>query len=262
MFVGSSNLFQHQDMSSSCGKIGGVVKWYVDEYNFAKNNIYLHKQNDNCFITIDNNLLDETRDRGLFLNMDKVVEKADGQFIPIKSYSTSKCFKASALMANIFEWVIDKKTIGTDLSPEFFYYKHEISGDLEGRSHLEQNLLPVMPWVVTSRSPLLTAAKANTQIEFDRAFRTIVKEKGYQGKRVIYIAGLHIDISPQPGMLFPLTKFIPWAAFVQDETGNQRIIEQDELVEILKSQSKENADQIDMDTAISIMESVEEVKVV
>ena len=253
---------EHQDKSTSCGKIAGVLDWYQNEYSFARNNIYLEKNNDEHFIIIDNNLLDDARDEGLFLNKDKVLQKTGDDFVPCKSYSTSKCFRASKDMASIFQWVQDKKVIGNDLLPEFFYFKKDISDDVESRSHLEYNLLPVLPWVVTSSAPLLAAAKANTQIEFDRAFRTIVKEKSYQNKRLIYVAGLHIDISPSENQIFPLTKFIPWAAFVQDENGEQRIMEQDEVVEALKAQSTDNPDQVNMEEAIHIMESLDEVKVV
>ena len=118
-----------------------------------------------------------------------------------------------------------------------------------------------MPWIVTSQAPLLDAAKANTQIEFDRTFRTIVKDKCYRGKKIVYISGLNIDISPQKDQMFPLTKFIPWAAFIQSEDGTQLIIEQEELFSILKSQSDENPDQIDMEEVIKVMGKAQEVKI-
>ena len=110
--------------------------------------------------------------------------------------------------------------IGDRLLPEYLSFQADIQGDLEGRSHLEQNLLDPMAWIVTAPHPLLTAAQVNTQVEFDRTFRTIVREHGYRGKRVLYVSGLHIDISPQAGQRFPLTKFVPWAAFVQQPDGS------------------------------------------
>jgi len=118
-----------------------------------------------------------------------------------------------------------------------------------------------MPWIFSSEAPLLDAAKVNTQVEFDLAFRTIVKEKSYKAKTVVYIAGLNIDISPQENQIFPLTKFIPWAAFIKNEDGSQKILEQDELCSILNEQSSDNPDQIDMEQAITVMENVEEIKI-
>ncbi len=129
--------------TSNCGKINGALEWYLHEYEFACQNIFLSKENNEIKVTIDNLLLHNDRVEGLFLN-------------------------------------------------------------------LEKNLISVMPYVVTSKWPALTAAQTNTQVEFDRAFRTI-------------ITGLNVDISPQQEQFFPLTKFIPWAAYVQDEKGNHHI---------------------------------------
>jgi len=118
-----------------------------------------------------------------------------------------------------------------------------------------------MPQIVTSKSPTLLASQITTQIEFDRTFRTIVKEHAYKGKKVVFIAGLNIDISPQADQLFPLTKFIPWAAYIQDCDGYYFTLEQEELVQTLQQQSVENPDQIDLEDAIRMMASVEEIKI-
>jgi hypothetical protein len=118
-----------------------------------------------------------------------------------------------------------------------------------------------MPWIVTSAEPLLVAAQVNTQAEFDRAFRTIVREKAYQGNKVLFISCINIDISPREGQLFPLTKCVPWAAYIQDGAGGSRTLEQDEIVSLLKEQSEENLDQIDLEDAIQKMEKVKEIRI-
>ncbi len=117
-----------------------------------------------------------------------------------------------------------------------------------------------MPYVVTSKWPALTAAQANTQVEFDRAFRTIVQDPAYKNKKILFVSGLNVDISPKQGQMFPLTKFIPWAAFVQDEFGNHQTWEQAKLYEKLQAQSAINTDQINLEAAIEIMEKAEEIK--
>ncbi len=131
----------------------------------------------------------------------------------------------------------------------------------EGVHHLENNMIRHMPQIVTAPSPVLMAAQINTQIEFDRTFRTIVKEHSYKGKKVLFIAGLNIDISPGSNQLFPLTKFVPWAAFVQDRDGFYYTLEQQELVQLLGQQSTDNPEQIDLEQAIQFMAEAEEVKV-
>ncbi|MGB5260399.1 MAG: hypothetical protein WBO34_07750, partial [Gammaproteobacteria bacterium] len=61
--------------------------------------------------------------------------------------------------------------------------------------------------------------------------------------------------------IFPTTKFVPWAAYLRDRKGGKRIIEQPELVSLLFEQSKENPDQVDLDTAIREMAEAETVQI-
>jgi len=108
---------------------------------------------------------------------------------------------------------------------------------------------------------MLMAAQINSQIEFDRTFRTLVKEHAYRGKKVLFISGLHIDISPQAGQLFPLTKFVPWAASLLERDGSFSTLEQNELAQILVQQSTDNPHQIDLEAAIKVMTEAKEIKV-
>ncbi len=258
---------QTEDTSetTSCGKICGELEWYLREYEFARKNIHLYKGNDGYKVVVDNLLLHEDREQGLMLKLDKLVQvDSEGNPVPELSKSTAKVFSASpALVASLAydEWKTDPgEPIGQHLHPDMFYFKRDISFQQEGRDHLENNLLNVMPYIVSSKWPALTAAQANTQVEFDRTFRTIINEPAYRKKKVLFISGLNVDISPQEGQVFPLTKFIPWAAYVQDEYGNHKTWEQAELYEQLQAQSTENPDQLNLETAIEIMESAKEIR--
>ncbi len=256
---------EDQHLTASCGKIEAVLRWYQDEYAFARDNILLERQDDRYLVTIDNQLLRENREEGLFLNLNRMVEPADDEIHPVRCLSTAKSLAVASELRHLMEasgWREgQREAIGQRLLPEYFRFKRDIQGDLEGRSHLEQNLFDPMAWIVTSPHPLLTAAQVNTQVEFDRTFRTIVREHGYQGKRVMYISGLHIDISPQPDQRFPLTKFVPWAAFVQQPDGSHYTLEQVELFNQLHAQPIENADEIDLEDSIHQMELAQQVHV-
>ena len=81
----------------------------------------------------------------------------------------------------------------------------------------------------------------------------MAKEPDYQGKTLVYISGVNIDISPSPGQLLPSTLFVPWVAYVQPRTGQPYILEQAELVERLLAQSTDNPDQVDLDQVIQQM---------
>jgi hypothetical protein len=170
-------------------------------------------------------LLHAERDEGLLLKLDSIVQvDAQGNPKPELSRNTAKVFRAApALLDHLqgYKWKPGHgEAIGCIRGCSF--YRRNISHHHEGRDHLEKNLIDVMPNVVTSRWPPLTAAQANTQVEFDRAFRTIVQEPSYREKKILFISGLNVDISPREGQVFPLTKFIPWAAYVQDEHGNHQ----------------------------------------
>ncbi|MDX2506846.1 MAG: hypothetical protein QNL62_20550 [Gammaproteobacteria bacterium] len=251
--------------TSNCGKISGALEWYLHEYEFASQNIFITKINDQIKVIVDNLLLHAEREEGLLLNLEKIVSVDEqGKPMPERSKSTAKIFSASAALLNYFNTDTLENDqcvpIGKYLHPDLFYFKRSISHHHEGRDHLEKNLINVMPYVVTSKWPALTAAQANTQVEFDRAFRTIIQEPSYKNKKILFISGLNVDISPQEGQVFPLTKFIPWAAYVQDEKGNHHTWEQAEVYEKLQEQSSENPDQVDLETAIEIMESAKEIR--
>ena len=254
-----------QECGPSCGKVDQVIVWYQNEYQFAQQNILLHKYDEQACVIVDNQLLREDRDEGLLLRLDKLIETdSNGQRLPVKILSTARVFTASsALIDKAGDTAFSATTpqpIGADLTAEMFYFRRNIPQMEEGVHHLEHNLIRYMPQIITARSPMLIAAQINTQIEFDRTFRTIVKEHGYHDKKVLFIAGLNIDISPQAGRLFPLTKFVPWAAYIQDRDGSNTTLEQRELMQTLEEQSTTNPDQIDLEAAIQAMAEAEEVK--
>ena len=256
----------HNENTPSCGKIDSILEWYLRQYTFAQQNIFLHRRDHNLLLTIDNQILNENKEEGLFLHLGKFIESSSpGKFIPIKSYSTSKCYRASQALRNLLgdsAWPSNgKESIGEKLLPDLFGFKRHISGDPETHGLLEENLLPPMPWIVCSTFPLLTAAQANTQVEFDRTFRTLVNAEPYQGKQVVFISGLNIDISPHKEVSFPLTKFVPWAAFIQDQNRHCFVLEQEEITSRLLENSLDNPKAVDLELAIQEMREAEEITI-
>jgi hypothetical protein len=256
----------HGEQTSSCGKIDSILEWYLQQYAFAKENIILHRHDHDFLITIDNQILNENKDEGVFLHLDKFVTNGShGGFRPIKSYSSSKCYLASQELRNLLgdsAWPgMGKEFIGKRLLPDLFGFKRHISGDPDTHGLLEENLLPPMPWIVTSKFPLLTAAQANTQVEFDRTFRTLVNAEAYHGKHVVLISGLNIDMSPHKDQVFPSTTFVPWAAFIQDPHGHRTLLEQEEITAKLFTESPKNPDAIDLELAIQHMKNTEEIQI-
>ncbi|MDH5701047.1 MAG: hypothetical protein OEZ41_13925, partial [Nitrospirota bacterium] len=175
---------EHFETTPTCGKIDSALRWYVKQYAFAKENIFLHRQDERVLITIDNEILNENMKEGLFLNLDKFVAVGrQGAFHPLKFYSTSKCYVASQEFRELLgetAWPSKgRQPIGERLLPELFSFKRHISGDPETHGLLEENLIHSMAWIVSSKFPLLTASQANTQVEFDRTYRTLVNGDAY-----------------------------------------------------------------------------------
>ncbi len=252
--------------TSSCGKIEAVLQWYNQEYRFAKKNISVTLMDGKAVVIIDNQFLDDSREQGLFLSIHNIVDMEKGSLPePYRVLSTSKAFRVnpdfkSRLPQSL--WKSRERVFIEDyLTADLFYFRHDVSTIIEGRDQLEHNLGRYMPQIVTSKFPALTAAVANTQIEFDRAYRTLIKEPGYHGKNLAFIAGINIDISPQKGQLFPLTKFAPWAAYIQTRNGDQHTLEQKEIVKALNAQSIENKDRIELSKEIHLMEKTPEIKI-
>ncbi|MGB5717319.1 MAG: hypothetical protein WBN81_09520 [Gammaproteobacteria bacterium] len=227
--------------------------------------IYLGQDGDVRTIKIDNQLLDESCTEGLFLDLEKMILRVGGTMKLQRTLSTSRVYLAADEFCQLLPddaWPLGPPVaIGNHLTSELFSYRREISGDMEGHDHMENHLINPMPWIVTSPAPLLLAAQVNTQAEFDRTFRTIVRSQQYQDKQLLFISCLNIDISPQEGQLFPLTKCVPWAAFIQDGIGASRTLEQPEIIEMLMQQSTGNPDQIDLEAAIQQMIDAREVRI-
>jgi hypothetical protein len=256
---------QNNKKTTTCGKIGDVIHWYQDEYHFAQNNIFLELIGGVHTITIDNQLLDTKRTEGLFLDLDKMISIEDGKQKLLRTLSTSRVYVASEELCKSLPDIVcqsgQRINIGHHLDAGMFVFQRNITIDYEGHNHLENNLINLMPWIVTSPTPLLAAAQFNTQAEFDRTFRSIVKAQAYQGRKLLFISCLNIDISPRKDQLFPLTKCVPWAAYIQNSDGSSRTLEQPEIVELLMQQSTENPHQIDLEAAIQQMIEAQEIRI-
>ncbi len=248
--------------STDCGAICNVLAWYHNEYAFAARHIKLDRDGDERLVVIDNQLLREEREEGLFLNLARLTDQQHGHGEPVRLLSTSKAFRAAPDFAARVggRWPVERTPIGAHLHADLFCFRRSGQSVAEASHNINRNLIRSMPGIVTSRHPALSAAQVNSQVEFDRTFRTIVKEPAYRGKRVVFISGIHIDVSPRTGQLFPLTKYVPWAAYIQEESGEGYTLEQDELYDRLQRMSVENPHKIDLTEAIYSMKQEAEIR--
>ncbi len=250
-----------REFGDNCGKLCAVMHWYREEYRHACEHIWYGMLDDKPAIFLDNQFLDDGRREGLFLNLDRLIDDSDR---PLGVFSTSRAFRAApGFIARTADasWPRTPDFIGNLLSADLFFFRRGTVEGPEGHDLLERALAPAMPALVTSPLPALEAARFHTQVEFDRTYRSIRRESGYRGKNILFISGLNIDISPHAGLPFPLTKFVPWAAYVRLCDGKSFHLEQDELIAALKRQPIDNPDRMSFDAAIAAMTEADEVAI-
>jgi hypothetical protein len=249
------------ELGHNCGKLCAVMQWYRHEYDHACANIRLGLIAGRPAVFIDNHLLDPERPEGLFLHLDKLIGSAPAT--PLRALSTCKAFAAPDALVEAIPaplWREESRPIGDRLSPDLFSFRRHPSAGPEGHDMLEAGLAPVMPALMASPHPALDAARFNTQVEFDRTYRSLQRDGAYRGKNLLFVSGLNIDVSPRPGLPFPTTKFVPWAAYVRLRDQDGYTVEQAELFDALVRQSADNPDQMSFDAAIRAMATADEVK--
>jgi hypothetical protein len=246
---------------ANCGKLSGVLEWYQTEYRHARDAVRLGSLHGAPAVFIDNALLDQHRQEGLFLNLDRLIDP-DGT-APLRVMSTSRAFAPARSLLSLVPaggWRETPVAIGNLLTSDLFRFRRDPVIGPEGLDLLEAAIAPAMPMLVTSPSPALDAARCHTQIEFDRTWRAIQRDTAYQGKNVLFVSGLNVDVSPRDGLLFPLTKFVPWAACGRLSDGSRFVLEQNELFATLSGMSMENPDQLSFDHEIETMARAESIE--
>jgi len=237
-----------------------VLHWYHDEYQRARELIRFGKLDGEAVVYLDNQYLDDRRTEGLFPKLDQLVEGADD---PVKALATSKAYLASQRLRDRLpadRWQDESQALGAQLTADLFSFRKQLSQDPEEHDILEMELFPAMPALVTSAHPALDAARFVTQVEFDRCYRSILREPAYTNKNLLFISGVNIDVSPRAGFPFPLIKFVPWAAYAALRDGRKFLLEQAELNEQLRNQSPDNPDRLSFDDSIRRMADAEEIR--
>lgn len=243
--------------SSTCGKVCAVLHWYQERYSSAQMSIKIGLIDDTPAVVIEDRYLDPHRAEGLFLKFDQMVDvNENGAPLFLKQLDRAKAFPAArALIDQLGDdaFANDLVPVGRHLKAEMFDFHRHTDLSSTDWDTIEHNLKDVMPQVVTARWPALEAARFNVQMEFDRTYRSIRTEPEFIGKNLLFISGLNIDISPDHTQPFPLTQFAPWAAYIRMRDGTERVIRQDELLEILHNQPTDNPAQMELDAEIKAM---------
>ncbi len=253
-------------ISSSCGKISAVIQPFLDRYQFAKQRIFLHRTDTGeHLITVKDSFIDfasKPVSNGLVLRLHDIVRvSVDNRIVPAATHSTSHTYEVSEdfrkrIDSTGYTWKSGVgEAINEHLTADLFFFRENII-EAEDSVLIERNLIEFMPVIVTHKSPPLKAAKINVQMEFARTVESIRRGTEYQGKNLLYVAGLNIDIAAYDN--YPeTTYFVPWAAHIQlKKPGVHQYIhplEQEELYGNLMKQGSTNKDQVDLKGEIDRM---------
>ena len=253
-------------ISNSCGKITHVITPYLEQYHFARQRIFLHRdERGNHLITVKNSFVDFASrpvKNGLVLLLENIVKVDEaGRIVPVAALSTSQTYEVAEefykrLDAVGYVWRDgDGENIGEHLYDDLFYFREDFH-ETDESILLERSLIEFMPTIVTSRNPPLLAAKILIQLEFARIVESIRRGTEYAGKNLLYVAGLNIDISEYEG--YPATTyFVPWAAHIQLKDGMPgeygHPLEQNRLFALLMAQDIANPEQADLKEQIGRM---------
>lgn len=253
-------------ISNSCGKITHVITPYLEQYRFAQERIFLHRDEaGRKLITVKNSFIDfpshPVRD-GLVLLLEKVARVGDdGRIVPVAALSTSQTFEVGDQLSRHldgsgYQWQGGSgQGIGPHLTDDLFCFREDFH-ETDATILMERSLAEFMPTIVTAPFPSLRAAKILIQLEFARVVESLRRGSEYAGKNLLYIAGLNIDISEYQG--FPATTyFVPWAAHVQLQQGAleeyAHPLEQDRLFTLLLAESSNNPEQVNLKEEIGRM---------
>ena len=253
-------------ISDSCGKIVHVITPYLEQYEFAKGRIFLHRDDKGThLITVKNSFIDFASNPvkdGLVLRLENIAKMSDnGQIMPVAALSTMHTYEVSedfrkAIDSSGYTWKGGEgESIGKYLTDDLFYFREHFH-ETDDSILLERNLIQFMPSIVTTNNPPLRAAKVNVQLEFARTVESIRRGPEYKGKNLLYVSGLNIDISEYKE--YPATTyFVPWAAHIQLKGGAPKDydhpVEQDDLFEMLMEQDSVNLEQTDLKEKIGQM---------
>jgi len=136
--------------TASCGKIGAVTNWYLQEYRFAQANVAFTVMAGRAVVIVDNQFLDSGRKEGLFLKLEQMIDMVPGSRPePLQVLSTAKVFRVhpdfQEQLPDSFWQPDHHAAIGEHLTADLFSFRRTISSAIEGRDQLEYNLSPSMP---------------------------------------------------------------------------------------------------------------------
>ncbi len=193
---------------------------YLQQYQFAQTHIHLSTGDaGRILITVPDFLVTNKEDGNEYLLKLKIAEIAElnteGLVLPLQVVGPLLTFTVAphfcqALESKSFPWKTDRTMpIGEYLSPELFDCR-EPSATVGSCSPFVPLLLPMMPWIVSHRTPHLAATLVHLQKNFAREREKFAATGPNDLRNLLCVAGLDIDMKGFRGR--KESYFVPWQA--------------------------------------------------
>jgi len=202
----SGRLYREKEggFSACCGKLAGVMDPYLKEYEYARNNIKLFKDNRRVCVDIPNRLLgihssDEPHPAKLCLEPSLIKGDPESDGVMTGESPRSVVFEIHpdlqhALKAKKRNITHGHTPIGDDLTGNYFKFLWISSAPFP--DDITRRLHPLMHRIVSSLDypPMVTVANVNTWIEFNRFVDAIHAIPDVLSKGIFGVSGLTVDL--------------------------------------------------------------------
>ncbi len=248
-YSGLPRLLHHKGSNRSPGHSpADFIAPFLHLYRFAQENIFIsHTSQGQYLLTVPTTLLNdcgEGSEHKLKLHLEKIAEPGkDGAIYPVSisgAYhsfvvSTDFCQSLSDLTNG---WTPGRKlSIGKYLSRELFSFTFDEKVFKDDDSPYITTILPHIAEIVAATTPNLRAAQIHLQKVFDRDKTRLSVERQKRSKKLLYIAGLEIDMTAFTGV--EEHYFVPWQAYIAASgkvPKEEYLLLQDDLFVQLKQQ--------------------------
>jgi hypothetical protein len=246
--------FQERSETEMYETLSDYILPYLKQYQFAQTKIHLGCDKADKFVATlpDHMVWGKESNDGISLRIliEKIAEpNAEGQFVPLDvsgplvTFSLAPKFHQD-ISEEKFPWKVGVfKSIGEHLRAELFHFVNS-SEKVHDSNPYSAMLLPLMPWVVTHKTPHLAATLVHLQTNFLSVSETFTATGPDDLRNLLCVTGLDIDMRGFRGRTERY--FVPWQACWKRHGycyGNIYPLQQDDLLVALKNFNKGSGDE-------------------
>jgi len=220
-YDGLPGLYYSQQTARSTDETpSDFIRPYLQQYQFAQEHIFWgYDEAGECVVQVPESLLGKREDilgNLLQVNIAQIAaSNSEGLFTPLSTSGHLVTFPLASGLSDAMAAVRDSRQrgrlqpIGSHLRPDLFQFSHTRNDANQGNA-FAATLFPMLPWIVTHKTPHLAAALVILQLKFAK-IRDMLAATGTDDTRnILCVVGLDIDMRGFRGR--PEGYFVPWQA--------------------------------------------------